>query len=418
MNRKLATLVLSFIALTTSAQTFPIRIEAESYATQSGTAVIPCLEGGSALGHIQDFDWAEYQVFVARDSVYKLSIRVAGSGGDLVVTDSVFNVLATVRLSPTMSEQSYTTVTKLLFMKAGNRRYRLLSRRARVTINWIEFAQTGLIMVNDFETDFEQLGGGRFPWKGSRADSIVGPSYQGGQGWIKQTARPGSLLIDNTRAKTGRSAVRFELSKSDSLTWPRVRSELYMPAWGPKEYWIGVSFMSPTNVTGDGNRHIWMQAHGTDDAGEAARSPSFALEVENDSFKCKIVWASKAIQNNGNNDKDGEKVFNLGKYEANTWIDWVIHVKFAYDNTGIIEIWRDGTLVMSWVNQPNGYNDVIGPYWKFGIYKWPWEGGRVVNGVWRVWAELSPYDTLVHYFDNLKIGGPGSSRAEVDPANY
>jgi hypothetical protein len=177
--------------------------------------------------------------------------------------------------------------------------------------------------------------------------------------------------------------------------------------------------MSPTVVTNDKNRHILMQAHGTDDAGgEQARSPCFAMEVENDSFKCKIVWASLAIQVNGNNDKAGEKVFNLGKYEPGVWVDWVIHVKFAYDNTGILEIWRDGVLVASWINQPNGYNDVIGPYWKFGIYKWPWEGGRAVNGQWVVWALDTPYDVLVHYYDNLKIGGPGSNRAEVDPANY
>lgn len=419
MNRKLASLALLLIAISSRSQTFPIHIEAESYSTQSGTQNIPCFEGGTALGHMQDLDWAEYQIFVARDSVYKISLRIAGTAGDILIADSVFNVLKTISFQPTQSEQTYSTVSTFLYMKAGNRRYRFLSRSARVNINWLEVERTGLIMVNDFEPDFQQYSGATLPWKASRGDSLLGPSYSGGQGWIKQTARPGSLVLDNTRARSGRSSGRFELKKSDTSTWPNVRSEIYMPSWGHTEFWIGFSFYSPTVVTGDLNRHIWAQAHGTDDpGGETARSPCFGLEVEADSFKCKIVWASKAIQNNGNNDKDGEKVFNLGKYTPGVWIDWVIHVKFSYTTTGVTEIWRDGVKVMDWQNQPNGYNDQIGPYWKFGIYKWPWQGGHVVNGQWEFWAQLTPYNTLVHYYDNLKIGGAGSNYNEVDPARY
>jgi hypothetical protein len=418
MNRKLAALALLLIGQFARGQTFPIHIEAESHSTQSGTANVPCDEGGTALGHMQDLDWAEYQIFVARDSVYKLSLRLAGTGGDILITDSVFNVVGKISFQRTKSLQTYATVSTFLAMQPGNRRYRVLLQKGRVNINWLEVQRTGLLAFNDFESDHEMYAGGLLPWKFSRADSTLGMPHAGGRGWIKQTARPGSLVLDNTRARTGRSSGRFELTKADSAIAPNVRSELYQPAWNHQEYWIGFSFMSPTVVTGDGNRHIWLQAHGTDDAGETARSPCFALEVENDSFKCKILWASLAIQTNGNNDKDGEKVFNLGKYEANTWIDWVIHVKFAYNNTGIIEIWRDGNLVASWINQPNGYNDQIPPYWKFGIYKWPWKGGGIINGTWQWWSTLSPYSTLVHYYDNLKIGGASSNRAEVDPANY
>lgn len=62
----------------------------------------------------------------------------------------------------------------------------------------------------------------------------------------------------------------------------------------------------------------------------------------------------------------------LGPVKKEVWNDWVIHAKWAWDNTGILEVWKDNELIISRKNTPNCYNDLTYPYFKMGIYKWEW----------------------------------------------
>jgi hypothetical protein len=325
-----------------------------------------------------------------------LSLRIAGSGNDIWIADSAWNILGKMRFEPTGSDQTYYTASTRLFLKAGSRKLRLQSRYAKYSLNWLEIAPTGLYRICDFESDWEQSLVGCVPWKACRADSTCG--------WIKQTARPGSLQIDNSHVRSGKSAARFELAKSDSSTWPNVRSEVYSGPCPYSEMWFGFSTYSPTNVTGDGNAHIFFQLHGTDDACDNSRSPVLDLRVEADSFRSVILWDADSC--NTNTTKDGQISYNLGKFTPSVWDDWVMHIRFAYDNTGIVEMWRNGIKVIDRQNAPNCYNDFYRPYPKFGIYKWGWTPQ---------WASYSPYDVLVLYLDNIRMGGPTSNYGEVAP---
>ena len=61
--------------------------------------------------------------------------------------------------------------------------------------------------------------------------------------------------------------------------------------------------------------------------------------------------------------------------------------------------------VISWRDVGTAFNDAVTPYMKIGIYKWGWEVPRaydVKN------AEVT--------FSELRVGGAGSSYAEVDTA--
>jgi hypothetical protein len=54
------------------------------------------------------------------------------------------------------------------------------------------------------------------------------------------------------------------------------------------------------------------------------------------------------------------------------WHDWVIQVRFTGDDvtdTGIHQVWLDGTRIVNFANVPFGYSSSTNNYWKFGIYR-------------------------------------------------
>lgn len=57
--------------------------------------------------------------------------------------------------------------------------------------------------------------------------------------------------------------------------------------------------------------------------------------------------------------------FDLGSYAADkgTWTDWVYRCLWQYQSgSGILQVWKDGVLVVSRINLPNCYNDWRAPY--------------------------------------------------------
>lgn len=425
--KALTSLLLALLLFLNATAQWPIHTEAETTAASFGVSIIPGSEGTTAIGMMDNNDWIELDFTLPRDSVYKVTVRAAGQG-EIWFADSVFNIIGRAYLEPTLTEQTYTSLVSYLWLKAGtSRSLRIIARKCEaLSIDWVEVDRSPLFLVNNYESNWRWMDGqrGNVPWKAVRIDSL-------NNGWIKQTARPTSLTLSNLyhqNPKTfgvfgGRryrfpsmTSMCFNLAKSDTLTWPFCRAEIYQPPWTHLEYWYGFSFMSPTDVTGDANRHIIQQWHGTDDPGEDARSPNLAFEVDAGRLVCKIVWASTAIQDDGNDDKDGELVYDLGPYIPGVWFDFVVHAKFDYDNDGVLEVWVNNTKLVNRQNLPNWYNDQNPPYFKIGIYKWGWQGGRLVGGVWTQWADQTPYHVLTCYYDNLRIAGPTGTKDLVDPA--
>jgi hypothetical protein len=414
-------LLIALCLLTTvvcRAQSWPIHREAETEDSAVGTYDISCPDvgGGSAVGDMNSYsgDYTQYFVYLPKDSIYKVTIRIAGSVSTrfagMLILDSANNVAGKIYFKGTSSPKVYTTLSTHIFLKAGNRRMRFKPFNAKINFNWFEITpSSGLYVANHFESDGGPTTGTEALWSSCRADNVnsgyTRPDLS--RNWIRQTARENSLSLLSTEAREGCYSAKFELNKGDSSTWPYIRSEIYLGELPEKTMWFGFSTKSPTDVTNDGLPHIFFQIHGWDDVGEGARSPYFAMRIENDSIFAKILWASTAIQAN-DNDKDGEQVYNLGKYEPNVWNDWIIYYKASHTNTGRVDIWRNGELKMTRQNLPNAYNDVHNGYPKFGIYKWGWVAP---------YFPYSPYNTVITYLDNLKIGGATSSFDEVNPIN-
>ena len=51
------------------------------------------------------------------------------------------------------------------------------------------------------------------------------------------------------------------------------------------------------------------------------------------------------------------------------WYRIVGRLVFGWDNNASVDIWWDGAKILSQANTNMGYNDMRGPYFKFGIYR-------------------------------------------------
>ncbi|RYE55408.1 MAG: hypothetical protein EOP48_10290 [Sphingobacteriales bacterium] len=135
--------------------------------------------------------------------------------------------------------------------------------------------------------------------------------------------------------------------------------------------------------------------------GEQWRSPPMALLVKNDHFQLEIRWSSNPVNTTQN---ANFLSFDLGPVTHNIWNDWVFHVKWSYDNSGILQVWKNDSLVLQRVNQPIGYNDILFPYLKVGVYKWDWNSPLMTNSIQR---------TL--YIDEVRVGNNLATYYDVAP---
>jgi hypothetical protein len=66
---------------------------------------------------------------------------------------------------------------------------------------------------------------------------------------------------------------------------------------------------------------------------------------------------------------DRAQAFGIGENASNLWEFWQMEVKIDADG-GVLHLWRNGKLVHSENGLPVGYNDLRGPPWSFGWYKY------------------------------------------------
>lgn len=223
--------------------------------------------------------------------------------------------------------------------------------------------------------------------------------------WTKEICRPNALTITREVARKGKGAARFEFAKTDVLEYDGyVRAEIHQGSETENERWYGFSNYLPNDFVPDPLAEKIAQWHEVPDwdLGEGWRSPPVSLGIKDDRYYVQILWAAAPV--NTNKTKDGEKTIDLGPIDKGKWNDWVFHIRFSWQPDGIVEIWKNKQPVFSWQG-PNTFNDRHHPYFKIGIYKWGWKG----------WAEYSPEDKRVLFYDEVRIGNQHSSLEEVSP---
>ncbi len=97
------------------------------------------------------------------------------------------------------------------------------------------------------------------------------------------------------------------------------------------------------------------------------RGPPLAMRIIDGYFRISYGWDASIRS----------KQKHLAKYTlwygplvTGQWVDWLFHVKWSYGDDGVIQIWKDGVMIVDHAG-PNTYNDIRGNYLKLGSYHPP-----------------------------------------------
>ncbi|OQP51686.1 hypothetical protein A4R26_29350 [Niastella populi] len=208
-----------------------------------------------------------------------------------------------------------------------------------------------------------------------------------------QTATPWGLQIVESPVYEGKKAARFELRDSDPENQNGTRAEISFPGFDNKansERWYAFAIYFPRkDYDADNSDEVISQWH---QGGKA--TPSLCIRTRNNKLRLRINTRPK-----------GKEVIEMGAIEREKWQYYVIHVKHSATASGLVEIWRNGVLLVNH-SGANMYDLSSGvfhtPKWKLGVYKSSWNGDAKTKAHKRVL-----------YFDAISIGNEHASLAEM-----
>lgn len=208
-----------------------------------------------------------------------------------------------------------------------------------------------------------------------------------------------------TVARTGSYSGRFELRQEDMMD-DRWRSEIvyYVVQSSLDTVWIGFSVFLPADLDQDNNNENFFQMHDFSDLCDGVKIPAVSLNWVNNNYDLNVVWNKNACSSGWS-----DVHYDLGSLlpDKGTWVDWVFYIKFDYrDNidggTGRLKAWKNGTLLVD-RSGPNCFNDVEGPYGKWGMHRAGWGG--------------SLDSPRILYMDNIRAATGSATYADVQPGN-
>lgn len=152
----------------------------------------------------------------------------------------------------------------------------------------------------------------------------------------------------------GASSERTELFGSSSFDFER-------------DVWISSRLMIEPGPENTGAWMVLMQVHRSPDPGDATASPPFALELDGTGVPIITTRGTSAPTNTGNPAPTVR--WRHPNFQRGIWDHYVIRSRFSYSNTGELQMWRNGVQEVNVSGILNAYNDAIGPYPKFGLYR-------------------------------------------------
>ena len=220
--------------------------------------------------------------------------------------------------------------------------------------------------------------------------------------------------ITSEVARAGKFAMKSYLNRAESPVSKRTEVSVKAPLTHiGDELWYGFSIFLPKSFVPGSVWEIVAQWHNTPNDWNdlfARQNPPLTLstrksDVPPGHWLVNAVWDADPVAPNGSFKIDGSKTWDLGAWATNEWTDWVFHIKWSYSADGILQVWKNGEMVIDYAG-PNTYNDKIGPYFKMGIYK-GWKD------------RVTPYDNVserVVYHDELRIAeGQAAKYSDVAP---
>jgi len=286
---------------------------------------------------------------------------------------------------------------------ADNGTYSIIMRTDQVSDTNGSFVQSGLLQSFTVELNFSGVGG--------RSNLLIESTFDDGSlgTWKQETSAPHSLQLVSSLTDPTNQVAKFELRKDDPEVGLGRRSEVRASSdpIGSERWYAFRVMLEPGYQNDPTSSEIVAQWHDVPDRnlGENYRNPPLSLVVRNGNWRVRSRWDSKPLT--VDNTPEGSAIVWEGAYQSGVWTDWVFHVKWSSGTDGLVEVWKDGAKVGT-QQGPSTYNDQIGPYFKYGMYKSDWN------------SSVNPTPSIIttpriSYFDEVRVGDAGATYEDVAP---
>ncbi len=193
--------------------------------------------------------------------------------------------------------------------------------------------------------------------------------------FVQSPGKAYSVRAVSELQKDGEDSLRFELRGGDmyrdALFRGSYRAEADTQDFPPMNSvrWYAFSMLLPKDFPIEANRLVLVQWHGSDkkSLGEVSRIPSMAFRYVDGKFAITLRHSAERIVRDADAVKS-EEVFKTKKFPPGEWNDFVVQVKWSYQEDGFVNVWWNGKQIVQY-HGPVGYNDDIGPYFRFGLYR-------------------------------------------------
>jgi hypothetical protein len=194
-----------------------------------------------------------------------------------------------------------------------------------------------------------------------------------------------SVTQSSERVKGGSSALKLDVRSNDPSTSGAIRSEITLES-DPldQERWYGFSMYLKD----------WLD----DDAGESVFE--WAPDLSGGDPIALLTSGGRFTFTTNSGGSANNVYTDIGPVISNQWVDFVIHVRWATDTTGLLQVWTNGNLV---INRTGVKTTSSTCYLKLGINKFGWS------------TQSSAVNQRVLFFDELRRGNASATYNDVAP---
>lgn len=208
------------------------------------------------------------------------------------------------------------------------------------------------------------------------------PNLAGGN--LDKQGKTGAFLDTAENPRAGAISGRSELRFDDPVLFQGKRAEYSVDGNGASRYragddvFYGFSLMLPAGWVDDGQfPDEVFKWHNLRDDGEQDKAPNMILTVRGRELVAQITSDATAISTAVSAQKEQVVLVPNLEFAATTWHDFVFHVVWGFEQTGLIEVWHKHKDDAGWIkvlskNGPNLHNDTQAGYLKWGISKPIW----------------------------------------------
>jgi hypothetical protein len=187
--------------------------------------------------------------------------------------------------------------------------------------------------------------------------------------------------------KAGSNALRMEVRSTDPPNSGSIRTEIAIDS-DPmnQDRWYGLSMYLKDWVDDDAGESVF---HWHTDT--TTGFPSMELLTNGGRF---------TYLTNNTGTPSNSVYTDIGPVISNQWVDFVIRIRWATDTTGVMQVWKNGNLV---INRTGVKTATVTSYFELGINKFGWG------------AQTSAVTQRILYFDEVRKGNANATYNDVAP---